>query len=121
VHPLTALSEYRLACRAVWHFLNPGICSRRRILASDTRVHEPYQQDPSCAQGLERLCNFIVTSKGSTRNSLVYAVFPNLQLLAVNATLASGLPFSGCRNKTHRRMLWHGLSSSIFRRDFTRQ
>jgi hypothetical protein len=36
-----------------------------------------------------------VTSKGSTRNSLVYAVFPNLQLLAVNAPLASGLPFSG--------------------------
>jgi hypothetical protein len=55
VHPLTALSEYRLAYRAVWHFLNPGICSRRRILASDTRVHEPYQQDPSCAQGLEAL------------------------------------------------------------------
>jgi hypothetical protein len=56
VHPLTALSEYRR-----WRIvppgisLNPGICSRRRILAFDTRVHEPYQQDPSCAQGLEAL------------------------------------------------------------------
>jgi hypothetical protein len=28
---------------------------------------------------------FIVTSRGSTRHSLVYAVFPNLQPLAVNA------------------------------------
>ena len=55
MHPLTALSEYRLAYRAVWRFLNPGICSRRPILASDTRVHEPYQQDHSCAQGLEAL------------------------------------------------------------------
>jgi hypothetical protein len=53
VHPLTALSEYRLAYRAVWNLLNPGISSQRRILASDTRVHDPYQQDPSCAKGLE--------------------------------------------------------------------
>jgi len=46
VHLLTALSEYRLAHRAIWHFLNPGIYSRRSILTPDTHVHETYQQDP---------------------------------------------------------------------------
>ena len=36
---------------------------------------------------------FIVTSRGSTRHSLVYAVFPNLQPLAVNANFGIWIAF----------------------------
>jgi hypothetical protein len=36
---------------------------------------------------------FIVTSTGSTRHSLVYAVFPNLQPLAVNANFGIWIAF----------------------------
>src|SRR5258708_21179962 len=39
------------------------------------------------------LAKFIVTSTGSTRHSLVYAVFPNLQPLAVNANFGIWIAF----------------------------
>ena len=90
MQPSTALSEYRLAHRAIGHFLNSRY-------ARDVAFSNPRSGTISTGS-LMRLttrgcATFIVTSTGSTRRSMVYAGFPNLQLLAVNANFGIRVAF----------------------------